>query len=78
MTNRKDTFVARQVREARAEAELTQVELAAKCGVTLRGVQAWEQATRTPRMDALAALSLALGKPIDYFFEPVPERADAA
>lgn len=75
MTNRKDTYVSRQIRQARAEAGLTQEQLAERCGVTLRGLQAWEQATRTPRMDGLAALAVALSKPVAYFFEPLEEAA---
>lgn len=75
MANRKDTHVATQIREARAKAGLTQQELAEQVGVTLRGLQAWEQGSRTPRMDGLSALALALGKPVAYFFEPESEAA---
>jgi len=77
MANREDTYVAQRIREARAEAGLTQQELAYETGVSLRGVQMWEQSARIPRMDGLAALAAALDKPVAFFF-PEPEREAAA
>ncbi len=72
------TFVAQRIREARADAGLTQEQLAAEVSVTPRAVGMWEGSARTPRMGHLAALARALDRPVEFFFEPESERADAA
>ena len=38
-----------EIREAREQADLTQVELAAKLGVSPRTVQGWESGANTPQ-----------------------------
>ena len=55
--------VAGHIREARAAAGLSRVELAARVGVTARTVTAWEQGTRTPPLEGLVAVAGALGVP---------------
>jgi transcriptional regulator with XRE-family HTH domain len=60
-----------QVRRARKEAGLTQEELAAAMGVTIRAVSHWEAGTREPRGKSLRNLAEATGKPVSWFFEEV-------
>ena len=51
---------------ARVNAELTQKQLAAACGVSEATVIKWENGTTVPRVDMLPVLEEAYGIPIDY------------
>lgn len=51
---------------ARVNAELTQKELAAECGVTETTVVNWEKGTSHPHIKRLPLLEKAYGIPLDY------------
>lgn len=74
--------VGAQIRKAREESCLTQVQLAEQLGQAERTVQAWERNERTPRMPALIALAAHLGQPVAFFYGdanlPEPDREAAA
>lgn len=73
--------VGAQIRKAREEAGLTQVQLAEQLDQAERTVQAWERNERTPRMPALVALAAHLGQPVAFFYGdanlPEPDREAA-
>jgi transcriptional regulator with XRE-family HTH domain len=49
------------LKQARERAGLTQEGLAERTGLSLRSIQNWEQAHRTPRIGVVLALAKALG-----------------
>lgn len=58
-----------RVKQARVEAHLSQVELAAAVGCSPRAVQYWETpGVRMPRAKFIRALAEATGKPVGWFF----------
>jgi len=67
--------VGPRIREARDAAGLTQVALAERLGQGERTIQAWEINERTPRLDALRKLALALGKDLAWFYTELEEAA---
>jgi transcriptional regulator with XRE-family HTH domain len=60
-----------KVKRARAEAGLSQAELAARIGCSARSVQNWEMngKSRRPHSRYIRSLAEATGKPIAWFFE---------
>jgi DNA-binding transcriptional regulator YiaG len=69
--------VAAAIRQARREAGMTQVTLAAVVGVTEVCVQLWERAQRTPGEQSWIQLQLALG-PLGVVRDAGPEAAEEA
>jgi transcriptional regulator with XRE-family HTH domain len=63
-------WVARRIREARAERGLSQADLAKRTGRTQAAVSLWEGGKRVPGLDDLMDLAQALGKDLGYFFPP--------
>ncbi|TXH12441.1 MAG: XRE family transcriptional regulator [Hyphomicrobiaceae bacterium] len=57
-----------KLKQARTESGLTQSGLAEAVGGSYRTVQDWESGKTAPRGETLQALSMALGKPPDWFF----------
>ncbi len=64
--------LAAVLRQARAEAGLSQYRLAAAVGVSRSAVQMWEEARRTPEPQNWVQLELALG-PLGIVRETAPE-----
>jgi len=61
--------VGRQIRDARKEAGLEHKQLAELVGVHERTVIRWQDNHTRPTFERLVMLSIALNKPISYFFE---------
>ena len=67
-----EEMAARLIREARTRAGLTQVQLAARAGVTQSVISAYESAKRQPSMPMLVDLVRATGMQLAVQVEPVP------
>lgn len=70
-----EEMAARLLREARTRAGLTQVQLAARAGVTQSVISAYESAKRQPSMPMLVDLVRATGMQLAVQVEPVPGHA---
>ena len=70
-----EQMAARLLREARTRAGLTQVQLAARAGVTQSVISAYESARRQPSMPMLVDLVRATGMQLAIQVEPVPGHA---
>lgn len=57
------------IRKARKSAGVTQTELAAKVGVHQKDISRWESGDRTPSVEALAAICIALKVSADTLLE---------
>jgi len=57
------------LRALRERSGLTQTEMANKAGVPFRSYQNWEAGSREPRIQALAALSFAIGASVDELLQ---------
>jgi transcriptional regulator with XRE-family HTH domain len=62
------TFVER-VREARARAHLTQMQLAVKSSIALRSIAAYESGEAEPNIESLSKLAGALGCTTDWLLD---------
>lgn len=67
-----DRFIGRQVRQARREVGMTQEALSEKLGLTFQQVQKYEAGRSRLSAGRLRDVAIALGKPINYFYEPFP------
>lgn len=63
---------------ARKEAGLRQYELARAIGVTDPTVNRWERGHNAPRLEQRRALAQILGRPVEFFEEPVASSEDHA
>jgi transcriptional regulator with XRE-family HTH domain len=63
-------WIARRIREARAEQGWTQADLARRMDRTQAALSLWEGGKRVPGLDDLIALARELGKELGYFFPP--------
>jgi predicted nucleotidyltransferase/DNA-binding XRE family transcriptional regulator len=70
---RLESTAGRLLREARRRAGLSQVELAARAGVTQSVISAYESGHRQPAVPTLAALIEATGHELLLSLGPVPE-----
>jgi transcriptional regulator with XRE-family HTH domain len=70
------TEFSRRLREAIADAGLTQEAVAREIDVTLRAVQFWVAGTQEPKGRQLVALGRVLDRDPSWFF-PDPEREPA-
>lgn len=59
--------IARQIRIALRDAEMTQEELGKKMGISQAQVNYWATGNRTPGIDNLQKIADAVGKPLDFF-----------
>jgi transcriptional regulator with XRE-family HTH domain len=66
-------FSPNRLREARDER--TRSVLAAAAGVSDETIRRWESGAGEPGASDLAAIANVTKKPLDFFFEPVPEEA---
>lgn len=64
-------FKSETLREARLAKGMTQEDLAAALGVTVRAVAHWEGGSRTPRPHALLAICRVTERPIHDFINGV-------
>ena len=62
------THIGERIRAARTYAGLTQRDLAAAVGVSVRTVSLWETGRRTPSSRWVAALADACGVGVEYLF----------
>ncbi|MEZ5985520.1 MAG: helix-turn-helix transcriptional regulator [Hyphomonas sp.] len=67
-----DRFVGKKMRQARRELSLTQETLAVLLGVTFQQIQKYEAGQSRLSAGRLREVAIALRKPIDYFYEPLP------
>lgn len=73
-----DRYVGGRVRQQRLLLGLSQSALASKLGVTFQQLQKNEKGTNRIGSSRLLELSLALGVPIQYFFDDMPAEIAAA
>lgn len=73
-----DIHVGARIRLRRKMTDVTQAELAEKLGLTFQQVQKYERGANRVSASKLYEIATALGAPISYFFEglPDPESAD--
>ena len=64
------------LKSIRIRKELTQSELASKCGVTQQAVSQYESGYREPDLETLKKLASALGCTVDELLQDPPESAD--
>ena len=62
--------VARRIKVARAELDISQAELGERIGASAQNVARWEKGEINIGVDTLEHIANALGKPIEWFFEP--------
>ena len=62
--------VARRIKVARAERDISQAHLAEMLEVSSQNVTKWESGEINLGVDTLERIANALGKPIEWFFEP--------
>lgn len=68
-----DMHVGHQIRVARLALNITQQELAARCGITFQQIQKYENATNRVSASRLWQIAQALEKPMIWFFpQPAP------
>jgi transcriptional regulator with XRE-family HTH domain len=60
--------VAKRIKQARLDAQLTQQELAARIGVRYQQLQKYEAGVNQTSPDRLRRIADAVGRPISYFF----------
>jgi transcriptional regulator with XRE-family HTH domain len=70
-----DDWIARRVKQARVERGLSQEALAEKLGISLQQIHKYEAGRNRISATRLAAVSEALGKPLDEFFEGLDAEA---
>lgn len=70
-----DDWIARRVKQARVERGLSQEALADKLGISLQQIHKYEAGRNRISATRLAAISEALGKPLDEFFEGLDAEA---
>lgn len=59
-------MLGRRIREARMLRGLTQPEMAARLGLSLRTYQKYEEGTRNPQLDTLALIATTLQVSADW------------
>ena len=64
------------LKSIRIRKELTQSELASKCGVTQQAVSQYESGYREPDLETLKKLASSLGCTVDELLQDPPESAD--
>lgn len=57
-----------KIRQARAEADLSQRELASRAGLSIQALSALENGRQLPRISSLIDIALATDKPVPWFF----------
>lgn len=72
-----DTLVGARIRRRREELGLTQSDLGALTGVTYQQVQKYERGDNRVSGSMLYRIARALGSPIQYFFQDLPDPADS-
>jgi transcriptional regulator with XRE-family HTH domain len=70
--NDRDAAIGRRLRERRSRLGLSQVDLAARCGLPLRKIQQYERGVARISASQLAELSAILEVGIAYFFDDGP------
>jgi transcriptional regulator with XRE-family HTH domain len=66
-TIRRVEVLGYRIREARKDLGLTREQLARAADVNLRGLAAWETGENQPRVENLAKIAEATGKPLEFF-----------
>jgi transcriptional regulator with XRE-family HTH domain len=66
-------IVAKRLRMARAEANLTQEDMAKKAGLSPHIVFNLETGRKKITVDYLVSMAIATGKPVSWFFEDIQE-----
>lgn len=70
-------FDERKLREIREQQDVSQAELAARAGTTIRYVRALEKGRkRNPSAELLCKLAIALDVPMETFMQAQPEEND--
>lgn len=72
------TFSSARLREARKAAGLTQRQLADAANTNETRISNWERGVWTPKINALPALALVLGRELAYFFEEAADEQPVA
>ncbi len=67
-----DRFTGVQIRQARRELGFTQEDLASTLGLTFQQIQKYEAGHSRLSVGRLREVAIALGKPVGFFFLPVP------
>lgn len=62
------TRVAANIRIAQAQARVSNMALAAACGVSPRTIGKWRVGAAEPRLAHVEALAVALGRPVAWFY----------
>lgn len=75
MTSEIAQQIGARVRSARADAGLSQLDVAAELDLSQAAVSQIEAGRRSPRIDELALLSGLLARDVDYFLIPMREQA---
>ncbi len=71
-----DAYVGERVRLRRTLLGISQTKLAEVLGVTFQQVQKYERGTNRIGASNLYKIAKALGVPVSYFFEDLPEELD--
>ena len=61
-------MIGENIRELRQDKELSQMELAHRCGLTMLHISSFENGERKPNLDQLEKIAGAFGVDIAYFF----------
>lgn len=69
--------IGKRIKLARVEAELSQDELAEMLGTTQKALSRWELGKVEIGAITLQRVSIALGKPIEYFYQPFEAMVEA-
>jgi transcriptional regulator with XRE-family HTH domain len=69
--------IGAKIQQAREELGITQQELAARLGCTQAALSNYELGKRRLYIANLERIATALGRPMSYFTEPVPDEDDA-
>lgn len=68
--------IGEKIRQERKRNRLTQEELAAQMGVSIKTLQRWETEERSPRTKELKKLSEILGTSVEYLMGEAVEKED--
>lgn len=63
-----DNFVSERVRKARRAANMSQLELAEKTGISVNSIRLCEGGKVQPRIDTITKISAALDVTVDYLY----------
>ena len=72
-----DAMIGARIRRRREELGFTQSELGAMAGVTYQQVQKYERGDNRVSGSMLYRIAKALGSPVQYFFQDLPDPANA-